>query len=151
MYDVFKTYKCNEKLKKGANDMDIGEKIKNARLQKGYTQEELGRLIGVQKSAVAKYEKGRVVNIKRSVLAKISKVLDIPPVELVSDIDSEESAIKTANELADIFLDVELKAMINQYNMLDDKTKEEARNYIDYLLKKQLTSSKDSVKERQDK
>ena len=70
-------------------EANIGEKIKAARLQKGYTQEELGNLIGVQKSAVAKYEKGRVVNIKRSVLAKLSKVLDIPPAELVGGVTPE--------------------------------------------------------------
>lgn len=63
--------------------MDIGLKIKTARLAKGMTQEELGDILGVQKSAVAKYENGRIVNIKRSTLKKISDVLDIPPFELV--------------------------------------------------------------------
>lgn len=63
--------------------MDIGTKIKNARQAKGMTQEELGEILGVQKSAIAKYESGRVVNIKRSTLKKISDVLDIPPFELV--------------------------------------------------------------------
>lgn len=65
--------------------MDIGLKIKTARLAKGMTQEELGDILGVQKSAVAKYENGRIVNIKRSTLKKISDVLDIPPFELVFD------------------------------------------------------------------
>ena len=32
----------------------IGEKIKAARLAKGMTQEELGKMLGVQKSAIAK-------------------------------------------------------------------------------------------------
>ena len=63
--------------------MDIGLKIKTARQAKGMTQEELGDILGVQKSAVAKYENGRIVNIKRSTLKKISDVLDIPPFELV--------------------------------------------------------------------
>lgn len=129
--------------------MNIGEIIKNARLQKGFTQEELGKLIGVQKSAVAKYENGRVVNIKRSVLTKISKVLDIPPVVLVSDI--EDNPEKIANELADIILDSELREMIDEYNMLDDGKKQEARNYINYLLKKQLASSENSIKECKNK
>ena len=63
--------------------MDVGAKIKAARIEKRMTQEELGKAIGVQKSAIAKYENGRVVNIKRSVLKKISDVLDIPPIELI--------------------------------------------------------------------
>lgn len=65
--------------------MDIGAKIKEARLAKGMTQEELGEILGVQKSAIAKYENGRIVNIKRSTLKKISDVLEIPPFELVFD------------------------------------------------------------------
>lgn len=123
-------------------EMNIGNKIKNARLAKGYTQEELGKLIGVQKSAVAKYEKGRVVNIKRSVLAKISKVLEIPPVELVSDI--EERPVDAANKLADMFLgleikeeeDIDLNQMIKEYKQLDETKKVQAREFIHFLLGK---------------
>lgn len=118
--------------------MDIGAKIKQARLAKGYTQEELGKLIGVQKSAVAKYEKGKIVNIKRSVLAKISKALEIPPVELVSDI--EEKPVETANKLADLFLgfeiketDAEVKQMLDEYYSLDDAKKAQVREYVHFL------------------
>lgn len=111
--------------------MNIGQKIKSARIRKGYTQEELGNLIGVQKSAVAKYEKGRVVNIKRSVLAKISEVLEIPPVELVSDI--EEKPVALANELSEIFLDTELREMIGEYKKLDDEKKKQVREFIRFL------------------
>lgn len=63
--------------------MSIGAKIRAARIAKNMTQEELGEILGVQRSAVAKYENGRVVNIKRSTLKKISDVLDIPPFELI--------------------------------------------------------------------
>ena len=63
--------------------MSIGDKIKTARIAKGMTQEELGKHLGLQKSAIAKYENGRVVNIKRSTLKKISDVLDIRASELI--------------------------------------------------------------------
>lgn len=116
---------------KGGVRMNIGERIKNARISKGYTQEELGKLIGVQKSAVAKYENGRVVNIKRSVLAKISQVLEIPPVELVSDI--EEKPVETANALADIFLDADLMMMIEEYKSLSTDKQAQVRDYIHFL------------------
>ena len=65
--------------------MDIGEKIKIARIKRGLTQEELGNMIGVQKSAIAKYESGRVVNIKRTTLQKIADVLDMNPSDLIFD------------------------------------------------------------------
>lgn len=70
--------------------MKVGLKIRSARQAKGMTQEELGEILGVQKSAIAKYESGRVVNIKRSTLKKISDVLDIPPLELFFDENRQE-------------------------------------------------------------
>jgi transcriptional regulator with XRE-family HTH domain len=123
---------------KGGEYMNIGDKIRNARLAKGYTQEELGNMIGVQKSAVAKYEKGRVVNIKRSVLAKISKVLDIPPIDLVSDI--EERPVETANRMADFFLNIEMKEtdaevtqMLVEFSQLDKAKRDNVMEYIKFL------------------
>lgn len=60
--------------------------IKEARMSKGLTQEELGKLVGVQKSAVAKWENGRVVNIKRSSLQKLAIALDMKGSDLIEDI-----------------------------------------------------------------
>lgn len=83
--------------------MNIGEKIRQARISKGMTQEELGKALGVQNSAIAKYEKGRVVNIKRSTLKKISDVLGIAPSELIFEAYMEEEEKKN-DILADIIL-----------------------------------------------
>jgi transcriptional regulator with XRE-family HTH domain len=51
----------------------MGEILKELRLQKGLTQEDVGKIIGVQKAAIQKYEKGDVENIKRSSLEKLAK------------------------------------------------------------------------------
>ena len=40
--------------------MTTGEKIRNRRLELHMTMEDLGRAIGVQRSAINKYEKGMV-------------------------------------------------------------------------------------------
>lgn len=79
--------------------MEIGNKIREARLAKGMTQEELGALLGVQKSAIAKYESGRVVNIKRSTLKKISDILGLRPSELIFEEEQKKNDI-----LADIIV-----------------------------------------------
>ena len=111
--------------------MIIGEIIKNARLTKGYTQEELGEMLGVQKSAVAKWESGRVKNIKRDTLAALSKILDIPPVLLVSDI--EENPVETANRIADIVLNNEMLELIETYNSLSEDNKKLAKAHLNFL------------------
>lgn len=112
--------------------MDIGKKIKNARISKGLTQEQLGNLVGVQKSAIAKYESGRVVNIKRSTLQKIAKVLDIRPSELIF----EDSPVETAEFHSKILTDFELLKRLKDYYELSEENKKMIRDLIRNLNKK---------------
>ena len=65
--------------------MNVGQKIKEARKAKNMTQSELGAKVGVQKSAVSKWERGETQNIKRSVLQKLSYYLDLHPAELIEE------------------------------------------------------------------
>jgi transcriptional regulator with XRE-family HTH domain len=106
--------------------MDIGQKIRDARLAKGMTQEELGRILGVQKSAIAKYENGRIVNIKRSTLKKISDVLGIRPSELIF----EASPVETADLHAKILMDHDVMDMIAKYYSLDIKSQAIVKKFI---------------------
>ncbi len=54
----------------------LGRKIKEARLKKGYTQTELGNLVGVTKEAICRYEKG-LINPKMKVFEKLVICLDL--------------------------------------------------------------------------
>lgn len=74
--------------------MDMSERIKSRRLYLGLTQEELGLKLGLQKSAIAKYENGRVENIKRSVIAKMAEVLECSPAYLMGWSDEPEEKPK---------------------------------------------------------
>ena len=74
--------------------MGMAERIKQKRIEKGLTQEELGEKLGLQKSAIAKYENGRVENIKRSIIVDMAKVLECSPSYLMgwennTDIDED--------------------------------------------------------------
>ena len=59
--------------------MEMADRIKERRLAMNYTQEELAQKLGLQKSAIAKYENGRVENIKRSTIAKMAAILECSP------------------------------------------------------------------------
>lgn len=73
--------------------MTTGERIKALRIQHGMTQEELGAKVGVQKSAIYKYETGLVVNLKRSVIEKLAKALDVKPSYLMGMSEDEPAPI----------------------------------------------------------
>lgn len=111
--------------------MEIGQKIKKARLERGLTQQELGALVGVQKSAIAKYENGRVVNIKRSTLQKIAKALNIRPSELIFT----ESPKETANLHVRIITDFELMEALRDYYLLSEENQRMVRDLIRNLKK----------------
>ena len=60
----------------------FGQNLRRARRMRGMTQEALGYRLGIQKSAVSKYEKGRVKpDIARLML--ICRILDVSPQELL--------------------------------------------------------------------
>ena len=73
--------------------MNTSEKIKMLRTQKGLSQEELGKIVGLQKAAINKYETGRVVNIKKSMLQKLADALDVSPADLLDDYREDYSDI----------------------------------------------------------
>jgi len=115
--------------------LNVGEIIKQARIQKGMTQEELAEKVGVKKSAVAKWENGRVSEIKRSNLKNLSDALGLNPNQLLGDI--EHDPVGVAHELADIYLDSELRKMITEYRKLSSDKQAQVREYV-HLLSKQL-------------
>ena len=70
--------------------MPMAERIKELRIAAGLTQEELGEKLGLQKSAIAKYENGRVENIKRSTIQAMAQLFGVKP-SYILDFDDEES------------------------------------------------------------
>lgn len=72
--------------------MTIGEKIKKARKEYGFSQEQLAEKLSVSRSAVAKWEAGNgmpdVDNLKA-----ISELLDVSVDYLLSDGDSKEKSL----------------------------------------------------------
>ena len=63
--------------------MDMGEKIKTLREQRGMTLEELGNKIGVGKSTVRKWETGMIANMRRDKIAKVANALGVDPAYLM--------------------------------------------------------------------
>ena len=112
--------------------MNVGAKIRDARIAKGLTQEQLGDLIGVQKSAVAKYENGRVVNIKRSTLKKISSVLEIKPSELFFEDDKTDVAVDIVVRLGK---DKEFCELVKMLNTLDSEQLSSVKAMLSAFLK----------------
>ena len=75
--------------------MTLGDRIRNARLQKDMTQEEVALDIGTTKQTIFKYENGLVTNIPLDRLEALADVLDVSPAYLMGWEDDMNSHVGT--------------------------------------------------------
>ena len=65
----------------------MGRRIRELRLEKGLSQEELGRIVGVRRAAVNKWETGQVKNLRRDTIETLSRYFDVSPSYLMGMTD----------------------------------------------------------------
>ena len=109
--------------------MSVGSKIRDARLKMGLTQEQLGGMVGVQKSAIAKYENGKIVNIKRSTIQKLAEALNMR----MSDFLLDDNPKQTASLHVRIISDIELMEALKCYYDLSIENQKIVRDLITRL------------------
>ena len=88
--------------------MDMGEKIKQLRIERGMTLEQLGDAVGVGKSTVRKWENGIIANMRRDKIAKIAEALHVSPAYLMGweESGSDLSSITGARPIRSIRLPI---------------------------------------------
>ena len=95
--------------------MDVGEYIKELRISKRLTQEDLGKIVGVQRAAVQKWESGMTQNLKRVTIQILADYFCVSPASFFSS-----KNIKNAfNDL-----DENEQSLITNYRTLSDQGKE---------------------------
>lgn len=65
--------------------MTVGEKIRALRKRERLTQTELGKMIGVKKNAVSKWENDYLIDIPAGRIKAMAKIFDVPPSYLIDD------------------------------------------------------------------
>lgn len=63
--------------------MFFGSNIRGLRIMQGMTQDELASKVGVNRSAIQKYESGRVENVPVRTLEALAEALNVSPQDLM--------------------------------------------------------------------
>lgn len=113
--------------------MTMGEYIKQLRTSHGFSQEELGRMVGVNRAAVNKWECGRVENIKRSTIEQLAKILGVSPADLMCWND----------DVKEVFGDPACE-MLKKFSRLDSVDQGKIIERTDMLLENEKYSVKES-------
>ena len=114
--------------------MTMGEQIKQLRLERNMTLEELGSKVGVGKSTVRKWENGMIANMRRDKIAKLASALDVSPAYLMGWEQSNEVEVPV-----NIIKKVPSKQeeLISIYDQLSSRNQDKVLTYSKSLLTKQ--------------
>lgn len=113
--------------------MNVGERIRTLRKEKGLTQEELGKIIGVQKSAIRKYEAGTVKNIKQEKIKAMADAFNVTPAYLMGWNEFDEK-YNPNGELANEVRDIEEKYNADKLPSLTTKDEREVAKALEAIL-----------------
>ena len=133
--------------------MDVGDRIRELRIAKGYSQEELGKKLGVKRAAVQKYEKGSVQNLKKVTIQLLSDTLDVTPAYLMgweaADDKYNTSELSRESKLLDEIKNIYGKdavQLLNNFSQLNDNGKEKASNHVlDLSEQRKYTEKRNNV------
>ena len=78
--------------------MTLGEKIRKRRIELNMTMDDLGNAIGVQRSAINKYEKGMITDLKRSTIHALATALQVSPLYLLDDDSGDEERLEALHQ-----------------------------------------------------
>ena len=110
-----------------------GKNILEARKNAGLTMEELGKMVGVSRATIKRYESGEIANIPDDKIEKIAKATKVSEAFLMGwDTLKKENAAFHAR----ILKDAELQEVIKDFLMLDKEDQELIKNMIQSLKRK---------------
>ena len=100
-----------------SNDNLVGNRLKALRLAKGYTQEDVGKIISRTPQNIYKYEKGVITNIPLDIIQQLADLYGVSPAYICGWTDSKSDI----ERIADV------------YNSLPDNSKKQFMNFLDVL------------------
>lgn len=116
--------------------MTVGEKIKKYRTEKGMTQEELGKELGVGRAAVQKYESNQVQNLKSAHIKKLCALFNKVPWDFIFDGEAEHTEYNMSHTAAlRKAFGEEAENLLLPLAKLNDTGLDKVRNYISDILK----------------
>ncbi len=112
--------------------MNAGDKIKQLRLDRGLTLEEVGQLVGVGKSTVRKWETGAIANMRRDKIAKLADALGIDPMDIINMYEHDDPAV--ASPFPALALTDPEQRLLDNYRDLNDAGRDKLLDYAEDLV-----------------
>lgn len=127
--------------------MRIGERIKQRRLELGYTADALAKLLNKNRATIYRYENGDIENMPIDVLEPLAKALNTTPAYLMGWQEPHQGSTSTlSKQTEDYYLDAEtaeyaemlrtrpeMRMLFSASRGISKEEMEEAVNYIEFI------------------
>lgn len=127
--------------------MRIGERIKQRRLELGYTADALAKLLNKNRATIYRYENGDIENMPIDVLEPLAKALNTTPAYLMGWQEPHQGSSSTlSKQTEDYYLDAEtaeyaemlrtrpeMRMLFSASRGISKEEMQEAVNYIEFI------------------
>ncbi len=108
----------------------VSDRIKECREERGMSADQLGKIIGRDRSMIFRYEKDEIGNIPINVIQQIAVALDVDHAYLMGWSDEKTSL---HNNMPIALMDDEQAEVVKLFSALDQKRKDQALSYLRFL------------------
>ena len=124
------------------NNLEIGNRIKQVRQEKGLSLRELGEIIGISGATIQRYENGLINRLKLPVIESIANALGVNPSWLIFKSKNKyKTLVNDKNTISS-----ENKDLLNKFNKLSPNRQKRINKFIDMELEEQ--KEEEMAKER---
>lgn len=127
--------------------MRIGERIKQRRLELGYTADTLAKMLNKNRATIYRYENGDIENMPIDVLEPLAKALNTTPAYLMGWQEPHQGSTPTlSNQTEGYYLDAEtaeyaemlrtrpeMRLLFSASRGISKEEMQEAVNYIEFI------------------
>lgn len=114
---------------------EVAKRMKQRRIELGYSYEELGQLTGMSKSTLQRYENGGIANVPLDKLSDISSALNVNPEWLLGWKGYEKVYVPTTRVDRKHYVEEDtLRWHIERYTRLTQEAQKRVDQFIDDLL-----------------
>lgn len=113
--------------------MNLGQFIKQKRLEKNLTMEQLGSAIGKNKAFISRLENNKVKTLKNDVIEPLANALCIPVIALFEGFDENGNSKDTVQQVTRKEFIYEVKELLTKTTDLSDQQKQYLLNTLDIV------------------
>lgn len=115
--------------------MNLGQFIKQKRLEKNLTTEQVGNALGKNKAFISRLENNKVKTLKHDLIEPLAEVLGVPVIALFEGFDSNGNAKQTCQEISKDDFYKEVKFLLSKTENITEQQKEYLLKTIEFICK----------------